>query len=632
MEKISKTLLKRKQEEDLISAVFEDLESRRKDRFSIEKQWKLNLNYLAGNQYCEVDMHGEVRQEDKYYGWQSRSVFNHIAPIIETRLAKLTKVRPSMSVRASSSEDSDLKTAEISTEILKATYQRNALDSVISKATTLSEALGTSFYKITWNNKKGKLLGEKDGMAINEGDVEISAISPFEIFPDSIYHSELSDMQSIIHARAVDVNVIEEQYGVLVKGEDIDVFNLNTTEISSNGGYESKKVSSTLKNHALVVEKYVAPNKSYPNGRLIVVTKDALLFDGDLPYKNANDFKRGFPFIKQVAIERVGCFFGESVIERLIPLQRAYNAVKNRKYEFMNRVSMGVLNVEDGSVDTDDLVDEGLQPGKVIVYRQGSRPPEIMPTSQIPADFTYEEERLSREFVTISGTSEVARNADIYNSTLSGSALELLIEQDETRISATAENIRKAVKEMAKQVLRIFKQFATSTRIMKSAGNGKAVKLFYFNSSDVSSDDVVFDTENDIIQTPAQKKTALLEMLRTGLLSGDDGIISLRTKGKILDILGYGSLDNAQDMANLHRSKAEKENIDMITKEVLVDEYDNHNIHLEEHLRKILEEDVNKDKNKKYLDRLKKHYFEHNNVLLKTEILKGTTNNNEQWK
>lgn len=630
MEKISKNTLKKKQEEDLIKSVFEDLDNRRKDRFSIEKQWKLNLNYLAGNQYCEVDMRGEVKEEEKYYGWQSRSVFNHIAPIVETRLAKLSKVRPSMSVRASSSEDCDLKTAEISTEILKATYQRNSLDSVISKATVLSEALGTSFYKITWNNKKGKALGEKDGVEIKEGDVEISAISPFEIFPDSIYHTDIEDMQSIIHARAVDVSVIEEQYGVLVLGENIDVFNLNSNEISFNGGYESKKVSSTLKNHALVVEKYVAPNMNYPNGRLIIVTKDALLYDGELPYKNSTDFKRGFPFIKQVAIERVGCFFGESVVERLIPLQRAYNAVKNRKYEFMNRISMGVLNVEDGSVDTDELVDEGLQPGKVIVYRQGSRPPEIMTTSQIPADFTYEEDRLSREFVTISGTSDVSRNADIYSSTLSGSALELLIEQDETRISATAENIRNAVKEIAKQVLRVFKQFATSTRIMKSAGTGKAVRLFYFNASDVSSDDVVFDTENEIIQTPAQKKTALLEMLRTGLLSNDEGIISLRTKGKILDILGYGSLDNAQDIANLHRNKAEKENIDMLKKEVVVDEYDNHNIHLEEHLRKILEEDINKDKDEKYVEKLKKHYFEHRNYVLKSEILKGSNETNEQ--
>ncbi len=623
MKTLSKELLDSNLEKQIIMSVFEDFERRREERKFLERQWKLNLNYLSGNQYCEVDLMGEVKEEEKYYGWQSRSVFNHIAPIIDTRLAKLSRVRPSMSVRASGGEDKDLKTAEISTEILNSTYQRISLDKVIKDATVWSESLGTAFYKITWNDKKGKVLGEKDGLEIKEGDVEVSAISPFEIFPDSIFKSEIEDLKSLIHARAVDADTIYELYGKRVIGEELDVFSLNKTEDNLLNLNSTKKISSTLKNHALVLEKYVAPNSEYPNGRLIIVTKDALLFDGELPYKNGVELRRTFPFVKQTALNRAGNFFGESIIERLIPLQRAYNAVKNRKYEFMNRISMGVLKVEDGSVDTEELIDEGLSPGKVIVYRQGARPPEIMNSNSVPADFTYEEERLYNEFVSISGTSEISRSYNLGDPTMSGVALELLIEQDETRLSVTADSVRNAVKDIAKHILRIYKQFATSTRIMKNAGNAKLVKLFYFKASDISSDDVVFDTENEISQTPAQKKTAMLEMLRTGLLGDDNGVISLRTKGKILEILGYGSLDNAQDLASMHRSKAEKENIDMLESEVVVDDYDNHEVHLEEHLRKILEEDVNIDKNYEFAKRLKKHYGEHKNYLLKKEILKG---------
>jgi hypothetical protein len=37
--------------------------------------------------------------------------------------------------------------------------------------------------------------------------------------------------------------------------------------------------------------------------------------------------------------------------------------------------------VEDGSVDVDDLCEEGLAPGKVLVYRQGSNAPAINSTS-----------------------------------------------------------------------------------------------------------------------------------------------------------------------------------------------------------------------------------------------------------
>lgn len=605
--------------EDLVKSVYEDFELRREERLNLERQWKLNLNYVAGNQYCEISPDGSVKEEEKYYGWQSRSVFNHISPIVDIRLAKLSRVRPTMSVRAASSDDSDIKTAILASDVLLATSQRVGLDKIIAKATGWSEVCGTVFYKITWNNKKGKCLGESKGEKVYEGDVEISVVPPFEIFPDNIFTQEISDLKSIIHARAVSVSDIKEWYGVDVKGSNIDVFSLTNSKTSYNGGYQAKKVSTELKNHVLLIEKFEKPCQNYPNGRYIAVAGDKLLEMGELPYINGQDGTRVLPFIKQVSTSQIGAFFGVSVVERLIPIQRAYNAVKNRKYEFLNRVSMGVLNVEDGSVDTDELIDEGLSPGKVIVYRQGSRPPQMMSATTVPIDFSYEEERLSGEFVTISGTSEVSRTSDIQRSTLSGTAIELLIEQDETRLSVSAESIKQAVKEVAKQILRLFKQFATDERLMRSSGEGKEVRMLYFKASDISSDDVVFDTENELTKTPAQKKTAVLEMLETGLLSDDNGALSVRTKSKLLEILGYGSLSNVQDLVNLHRSKAEKENAEMLLSEVKVDGYDDHFVHIEEHLRKLLT--LHPSTEGEYKLRLENHLNEHKKLTYKTEIL-----------
>lgn len=68
------------------------------------------------------------------------------------------------------------------------------------------------------------------------------------------------------------------------------------------------------------------------------------------------------------------------LVERLIPLQRAYNNIQNRKNEYLNRCAYGVLFVEDGSVDMDDLAEEGVEPGKIVVYRQGSTRPVVLRT------------------------------------------------------------------------------------------------------------------------------------------------------------------------------------------------------------------------------------------------------------
>lgn len=568
--------------EDMINALYDDFYSRQRERGQIERQWELNLNYLAGRQYCEIAANGEVEEEDKYYYWQDRNCYNHIAPIMDSRVARLTRVRPVMSVRASGSEESDVKTAKLTTAVLNSSYGRLNIDDEIFRATVWSETCGTAFYKVTWDNSAGRKTGTKDGKPVYEGDVRVEAVSPFEIFPDSLCAESMEEVESLIHARAVRADEIFRAYGVAVNGGDVEVFSSGT----GNGGGRS-----VLHDAVLLIEKYERPSAAYPNGRLIVAADKKILHIGELPFINGAEGRREIPFISQTAIAQAGSFFGSSMVERLIPVQRAYNAVKNRKQEFLNRLSMGVITVEDGSVDTDDLAEEGLSPGKIIVYRQGTNPPSIMGTGNVPDDLSYEEDRLLNEFILISGVSEFSRSASANGAVTSGVALQLLIEQEDTRMTASGESVRAAVKEMGKQIIRLFRQFATGSRIMKSSGETGKVEMFYFKASDLSSDDVVFDTENELSFTPAQKKSAVYDLIKTGLLSDETGKMNERTKAKVLEMLGFGSIDNALDLEKLHINKAESENVAGFKHPTAVDEYDDHALHVAEHTRFLLSSD-----------------------------------------
>lgn len=82
-------------------------------------------------------------------------------------------------------------------------------------------------------------------------------------------------------------------------------------------------------------------------------------------------------FSKQKGIKEEDIYKKNGLVDRLVPIQRAYNAVKNRELEYINRIAMGVMFVEDGSVDIDMIEEEGISPGQVIVYRQGSNVPQI---------------------------------------------------------------------------------------------------------------------------------------------------------------------------------------------------------------------------------------------------------------
>lgn len=65
------------------------------------------------------------------------------------------------------------------------------------------------------------------------------------------------------------------------------------------------------------------------------------------------------------------------LVSLLEPYQREYNEIMNKHSEHIDFATLGVIVVEDGSVDTDEFSEEGLMAGKVIVYRQGARTPEL---------------------------------------------------------------------------------------------------------------------------------------------------------------------------------------------------------------------------------------------------------------
>ncbi len=582
-----------KKRREIVKDVMQDFSARQQDRRLLERGWQLDMNFLCGNQYCDINRLGEIEEVGKAYYWQPRRVFNYIAPTIETRCAKLARIRPALKVRAAGDEESDRHSAELSSAILAAVSEDSNLDGIISAATVWSETCGTVFYQVTWDGSCGETVGrDENGAPVRNGGVKIAVVSPFEIYPASLAEEKIENQTSIIHAKAVSVQDIYAAYGVRLAGRDIDEFSLSPYSASVHASPCGGAVKTTLHGYELIVERYERPTPDRPDGRLIVAAGDCLLYDGALPYKNGTDGERGYPFIKQTALPLAGGFFGGSVVDRLIPVQRAYNAVKNRKHEFLNRICMGTVAVEDGSVDVDELEEDGLMPGKILVYRQGSAPPEMLALGGVPAEFTEEEEKLQAEFSKISGTGELTQNGQSMHSVTSATGLQLIIEQDDARLNTSYQEIKDALKAVGKHVLRLYRQFADDLRLMKLSGGDGKLTLFYFKGNDLSSDDVVLEADSDVNMTPAQRRTVVYEMLDRGLFSDDGGRISASVKNRLLEMLGYKGFAGERDISELHRARAGEENLAMKTEEAAVRDYDDHAVHINEHIAFLLSENA----------------------------------------
>lgn len=589
--------------EDVVADVKRDFEARAETRRAFETQWRLNMNFYMGNQFCTATPTGEIADVERDYYWQEREVFNHISSLVETRLAKLNTVRPSLTVRPFSSDDGDVKTAKNSAKILSATCDKLDMNTVLAEGAMWSEICGTCFYYVGWDDKAG--LKISDG--VYEGDVCVSVVSPFEIYPDSVLAQNVKDCRSLIRARAVDVDEIARLYGKRVKPEAAEVFEV--AQAAVGGGLTARAAIGKLDvvradNSAVVIERYTAPTEDKPDGELAIVAGGELLFLGALPFVNGADGRRAVPFIKQTALDCAGRFFGASVVERAIPIQRAYNAVKNRKHEFMNRLAMGVMAVEDGSVDIDGLEQDGISPGKILVYRQGATPPHMLDCGAVPAEFAAEEARLLSEFTQVSGVSEIMRSSQAASTVMSGIALQLLIEQDDTRLSLSAEHVRVAAREIAKHILRLYKQFGSDARLSRIAGRNGQIELLRWSASDISSDDVVFETDNELLSTPAMRQNMMFELYKMGLLTDENGKMSDGVKHRFMEALGYGGWDSDIDLAQVQINRAETE---CFKDKYAVSEFDDHGLHIDAHVKYLLTERPTG----KRAERLKAHINEH---------------------
>lgn len=599
-------------EEDkvIVDFVTNDFKEKQKTRREFELIWELNMNFYIGNQYSYITPSGFISDIEKNYSWENREVYNHIAPIIENRLSKLNQIKPNLDIKPSTNTESDCYKSKLATAILLSNFSENNFEDLINTATQWSEITGTSFYKISWENKE-----DKRETAPQSGDVKISVCTPFEIYPDSNFVENIEDCNSIIETRALPASFVNQEWKTNLTGQDIDLFQLNnTTSISNLSGRSNytKVTHDVNHDYLLLIERYEKPSKRHPNGKLTIICKDKLLYDGDMPYINGTKNTRTYPFIKQISSKQLSCFWGTSIIERCIPLQKSYNSIKNRKHEFLARLATGVLTVEDGSVDVDNLENNGIEPGKIIIYRNGSTPPKFLDVDNIPEDFEHEEERLLSELNSLSCVSEVTTNASVPTGVNSATALSLLMEQDENRLSTVANEIRTSIKKIAYQVLRLYKQYSSNVRLNKFTDGNGALEIFYWTKNDISSDDILIDVCNTLDETNNSKKEILLSLLDKGIFQDENGKLSNRTKEKILSTLGFNNWCAFDELSELHKKRAEKENLKIIKLEEPLD-VDDDNIHIEQHTKYLIGD--NKSNDSKFITLLIKHIQRHKEKL-----------------
>ncbi len=583
-------------QEGIVGYVEEEFKRRLQEKRPFELQWRLNIAFLEGNQYVDINPVAMTLEEiPKLFWWEEREVFNHIAPNIETRISRLNRLRPVLQTRPGTGSQEDIRAAKVGTQLLRTIYEEQGIRNLMSEAYAWMESCGTVLFKHTWNPGKGPLIANmetKSGIEeIYEGDLDVILVPPQEFFPDSCYRQDVGHCRSVIHAKAYHVDEVEEIWGVKVDPEDTSVMKLQRSKTGIGGlgyglgGFQFTTVK--LKNHVLVKEYSEVPSKRFPEGRLIIVAGGKLLYYGPLPYFIGPNGKRALHFSKVVCIERPGMFWGKTVVERMIPLQRRYNALRNRKAEYLNRAAIGVMAVEEGSTDIDLLESDGIAPGSIIPYNRGYNAPTFLSNPQLPQAFETELANLLQEFSILSGVSEISRQSHAPPGVKSGVALAIALEQDETRLSSVASNVEQFLTECGRIWLRMYKQFVSGTRVLRIIGKNNVVEVIDWTAADIRSDDVVVEGISATVESPAHRRQMVFDLLASGLfIDPDTGRISKEMRNKILEKIELGNWETGEEEDRLHISKAERENL-QLSQGIFLQavDYDDHVLHISRHNR-----------------------------------------------
>jgi hypothetical protein len=620
-----KTLFK----EDIIKNVLEDLEQRKTERSSLERQWTLNANFLVGNQYCEINPYrGDIEQLEPVYDWLEREAFNQIAPLIETRIANLKKINYMMKVKPATNELDDYAKAETSTSVLQHTQKVSDFESKKNTMINWNELTGNCFWLSWWDKDKGEKYAVEQILDVDEngvqknketayyqGDLDYGLITPYEIYPESIFKQTVEAQRSIILEQVKTIDDIYDLYGIKVEGSKIETFELTPLASGGGFGYENTTVTighRTIENAEKVITYFEKPSKHKPNGQMIIIVGDKeLVYYGDLPYSR-------IPIVQSVCIETAGQFFGKSAIERLIPLQRAYNGCVNRIHEYIKRVAIGSYIVEEGAIDIEEYEAEGQAPGKLVIYKHGMNAPTPIQIGQLPNEIMVERQNLKQDMEYAAGVSQLMVYGSTPSGVTSGTAISNLMEIDNTRLSLTGDNIRNSVRKLAILWLEIYKKYATTHRIVNYVGGNNIGKAIVWSHEDINSYDVEYVTENELLMSEEKQKENFFNAFNMGLFTDANGVIPTRVKQKAKEYMKVGNYTDIMGIDELQIQSAQRENV-FFENGVIpeVSDFDEHEIHIEEHLRYVLQMDfqILKKRKPEYAEALENHLRQHKEII-----------------
>ncbi len=523
---------------------------------------------------------------------------NRIFPKSRARFAKFTKSRPQPIVIPFSTERKDKLDARATQKALDYQWEKQKLEIKYRKALLWAKDCSKGFWEISWDPhvirpvSNTNELGEKVITDAEVGDVVVTCISPFEIFPLNLKESELGEQDEIIHACSRDVKDVETRHPHVVgkiqpETSQTDAFQYERQIANLNA--RAYGVTSSLEDmnragdptHILVKELFTKPSARFPKGRYVVVAGEQLCkYQEELPNGFA-DMPNPYPFVEFVDVPTVGQFWGTTVVEQLVPIQRAYNQLRARLDRHLHKMVHPKwlvpkqAQIPEGALtnDADEVVE--------FNYIPGMPEPHTNTAPVISGDVWRGLQVLKEE---IDDVSQVYPSSEgRVGGEKSGFHASLLQEAVDEILQPEARGHELAIEDASLKIRRLMKMGYSVDRLISVVGRNRQPDVFEFSKDNIDEHAAIrVQVGSGLSQFKATRITQILELYDKGMFGPQQ---DPEVNRKVLSLLDLGGLEEAQEAAASHEELANVENDEIVEgNEIPIPQfYENHMIHYNTH-------------------------------------------------
>ena len=562
-----------KSKEELLRWLNQDFENKRRLGTSRINVYREQLALYKGIHYRSQELRSQDYRRDNgdVSARNPKIVINHTYDMVESKTAKLTRLRPAIAVLPANMEYHDKQNAKLVKVIVDNRWYEVDVDGYLRDQQKGAYLYGEAYVKTTWDKdlgpehpelKRAKAEGQEvpllnNGVSIHDEDgekvnikesVKIGDVAYKVTYPDRVFFN----LSARCWDEATDVTEIEYRAIDEVKAD----YPKNEREIKLNSGtrfdYESLE-ERKLKTEIGVMEYWHRPTKYLPRGKKIVFTSDTILESGDFPYEHGK-----LPYTRLTDIDVPSEFYSRSFISNIRQLQRHYNNLASAVARNHGLASAPKWIMPAGACSIKSLGNSAT-----IVEYKGGVPPRLESMNPThPEIFNYMD-KLERNIEKISSVHGISRGAPP-PSIRAGVALQFLDEQEHERESSAIAKRNTCIRDLARQTIALMGQYYKDEdeRLINILGKDNTHLMKSFKMADFSQvHDVRIQNSSSLPDSKPAKIQTILDL--------NNGFPNLFTAGQIIDMLDLGTDQAFKDAATIAVTSAESENEAMMTGEEL---------------------------------------------------------------